>query len=314
MPETPSSPIEKPKTPDVSLDARFAGKSPNEILRTIPDAIPGAASVNKIEVPGAKHVLVHVRQLHPATDTNPTYEQIEMRDPDVRAVQTDIHLILLKLKSSAGMRRIYLEGATKSLTAKSFVDYHGVFMNRRSALQKLRATSEDVLKAQQGFRESAGNGAEDDVFGRTLKSAAGTASDQMDLLYYDTQSAEAELEKKLEKTDQAQSQFMAAGELARSSKIEIAAAETKQANAAAMELFRNKKKSGEPLSSEYNAVTLDARENVLLDIVSANKDPFAVTVYGGGHDWSDNIKQWNDKNPNDKFSLVVITPKSYPKD
>jgi hypothetical protein len=60
----------------------------------------------------------------------------------------------------------------------------------------------------------------------------------------------------------------------------------------------------------------NVREDALLDIVSkspaAHFEPLQVTVYGAKHDWTDNVESWNKapKNKENKFSLIVVTPKS----
>lgn len=53
------------------------------------------------------------------------------------------------------------------------------------------------------------------------------------------------------------------------------------------------------------------RENALLDIVALSNRPIALTVFGGAHDWSDNIVAWNRAHPRAKFALVEITPLAY---
>jgi len=58
-------------------------------------------------------------------------------------------------------------------------------------------------------------------------------------------------------------------------------------------------------------LVLHNRENALLHIISDKDDKVAVTVYGGFHDWANNIRSWNRSHPEDKFSLIEITPTSY---
>lgn len=53
------------------------------------------------------------------------------------------------------------------------------------------------------------------------------------------------------------------------------------------------------------------RENALLGIVAGAEAPVAVAVFGGGHDWSDNVAAWNRTHPTMKFSLIEITPRAY---
>ena len=77
--------------------------------------------------------------------------------------------------------------------------------------------------------------------------------------------------------------------------------------------------AGKAIESRYSELTnprrrfhiLDNRENVLLERIVTRGDKFAVTVYGGAHDWADNIRLWNRKHPDRQFALVEITPASY---
>tara|TARA_Y100000310_G_C20502386_1_gene724652 strand:- start:93 stop:791 length:699 start_codon:yes stop_codon:yes gene_type:complete len=52
----------------------------------------------------------------------------------------------------------------------------------------------------------------------------------------------------------------------------------------------------------------EEREDTLLRLIDENNDAIAVTVYGAGHSWVDNVERWNDTNPDNTFSLVEIYP------
>jgi len=74
---------------------------------------------------------------------------------------------------------------------------------------------------------------------------------------------------------------------------------------------------------------VDDREDFILESVVKNHDPIGIVVYGGAHAWGgrdsfgknysldgrmsyrDNIAEWNKKNPDKKFSLIEIIPKTY---
>jgi hypothetical protein len=86
------------------------------------------------------------------------------------------------------------------------------------------------------------------------------------------------------------------------------AAETRQGNHAAAEILRQPLSSGNRLRGQR---VLEDREDILLDIIAEKGDPVAVTVFGGFHDWSNNIQAWNKKHPDRKFALVEITPTAY---
>lgn len=69
-------------------------------------------------------------------------------------------------------------------------------------------------------------------------------------------------------------------------------------------------------SNDYNRLVREDREDVLLNMLArenplTNQPHMFVTVYGGGHDWTNNVQNWNKAHPDKRFSLIVITPKLY---
>ncbi|MBI4163423.1 MAG: hypothetical protein HY512_01055 [Candidatus Aenigmarchaeota archaeon] len=53
----------------------------------------------------------------------------------------------------------------------------------------------------------------------------------------------------------------------------------------------------------------DNREDALLSLLSgAPSGNVFVVVYGAGHSWADNIKEWNRTHKKDRFSLVEVNP------
>lgn len=60
----------------------------------------------------------------------------------------------------------------------------------------------------------------------------------------------------------------------------------------------------------YNRILYEDRENVVLELVRQAKDRIACTIYGGAHDWENNILEWNDAFPDEKFSLLTLTPRA----
>ena len=55
----------------------------------------------------------------------------------------------------------------------------------------------------------------------------------------------------------------------------------------------------------------DNREDIVLDLISASHAGPGVIVYGGLHNWEDNIERWNSLHPDKRFSLIEIIPRSY---
>lgn len=58
----------------------------------------------------------------------------------------------------------------------------------------------------------------------------------------------------------------------------------------------------------YETDNSNLREDALLEIISQGKNPFELAVYGSTHDFNDNIRKWNIKYPDKKYSLIEITP------
>jgi hypothetical protein len=56
---------------------------------------------------------------------------------------------------------------------------------------------------------------------------------------------------------------------------------------------------------------LEDRENIALEIISKSKNPLDILIYGGAHQFGDNINEWNEKNPGKKYSLIEVTPENY---
>ena len=56
----------------------------------------------------------------------------------------------------------------------------------------------------------------------------------------------------------------------------------------------------------------DPREDALLEnLVKEKSSGRFVVVFGGAHNWTNNIIEWNQRNPHYKFSLIEITPNTY---
>ena len=65
------------------------------------------------------------------------------------------------------------------------------------------------------------------------------------------------------------------------------------------------------LSEEDMSKYLDCSENDVLKILANNSIPVKVFVYGGRHRFYNNIERWNRENPEQKYSMIEITPESY---
>lgn len=62
---------------------------------------------------------------------------------------------------------------------------------------------------------------------------------------------------------------------------------------------------------ENHPSMFEPREDFPIKTIAEYESPVVVGVYGARHDFKNNIETWNKNNPDKKFSLIVITPKSY---
>ncbi len=57
------------------------------------------------------------------------------------------------------------------------------------------------------------------------------------------------------------------------------------------------------------------REDVAINLVAycedGNGDKIALVIYGGAHDFADNVRRYNEKHPDNQIALTVLTPQSY---
>ncbi len=57
--------------------------------------------------------------------------------------------------------------------------------------------------------------------------------------------------------------------------------------------------------------THQRREDVALGIIARAAPSLAILVFGGNHDFRDNVASWNREHPEQTFAFVEITPRSF---
>lgn len=106
----------------------------NELLINFPDKLPGAKSVNKYLVPGAKKVMVHIRQEH--------YGQTPFRFQlkKVERVQREIKETLGYLIRYSGLRQVYREGLSPVFAdLETRCAQINLYADRESRLENMKA-------------------------------------------------------------------------------------------------------------------------------------------------------------------------------
>jgi len=266
-----------------------------EFFENFPLTMPGVAKVEKFPVKDSEHCLVHIRLVHEITlmdefaKLSKNQELLKKIRPEIRkaleALTTliakqgelkalqyaqDLKIVLEHLSTNHAFDEVYVEGWR--------IEEEG----RLAELSTVLRTGEEIMENMQ--REIAQE--------RDPEQAK-----KMQQTLHDIQSSRNELLKKFPAVD------LALFEFAQNKQLRIRAAESAQAHGAAMAQLRNE------LLLTDEKVQND-REDALLQIISNNGSVIAVTIYGGAHDWTDNINKWNQTNK-DKFNYIRITPVAY---
>ncbi len=226
----------------------------NRQLRAFPDDFGEYGTVRKYEVPGARHCLAQIRQMHFAelgmpesVKNNPELIK-KCRDIYAKSFsktnkcQQDIFFILDKL-SQKGYNELRLEGVNSALSKEDIDEEYSLVLRRAFYL-----SGEGIGSFQEHL----------------FLPGAGLMIGKM-------------------------------------GKMKILPAERLETHKAALEDINNKKS------------THDVREDVLLGLIDESGEPFTIVVYGGNHNFMDNIDRWNKRYPTKTFSSVRVTPKNYKK-
>jgi len=282
----------------------------NKRLREFPNSLPRTASIRKFEVPGAKHCLVHIRQLHlveydlnKSSEILPNFTQ-EKNLKKLNSHQQEIYQILDNLRTNSGINSVYLEG---------------IDSNNWPRIQK--AGLENFLEEGNPSLEREITDLEYKTYQKIIWDIPERETSESLREKY-TQELEA---KKKELKDYKETMRYVQGGGLRM----VADGKLQPRFGEDSELIARLDKIDPNWAKKINYDTLDARENALLKLISLQDDCLAVVEYGGAHAWGgkdscgksyslegrnsqeDNLAIWNKKYPQNKFSLIEITPKSY---
>ena len=304
----------------------------NTWFDAFPDSLPGAYKIEKsARTPGATYALVHVRQRHYRP------EATEADLAKIQEVQDDIYKTLSSLLEKGLIKGVYDEGTEpfgaqmmkemrefrRSLDTRVQINerepfdiYSMIVPQQRAMIERYRTMLKDekdpvrIDRIKEEIRKVEANISE----GEKLR-------EQQIELQARTKETTQKIQRDMEKMDrESERTGGAVAKLHNEGRVEVFAAETYEANLRAqiasnrqfIELYDQAMAGGQiPSEIQLPPEVTEMREDILLDFVHKAEDRTAVTVYGGAHDWVNNVKQWNGKNPNDKFSLIVITPDAY---
>lgn len=266
----------------------------NQLLIDFPDVISRAKSIDKYLTPGAKYLLVHVRDFHRTKDS------VDEEPIATKEIQNNVYSILSHLMQNYGVDKVYCEGITPEAVS---------IWNLSARLNFISNNPDDKqILDDPKFKKWIPFGAVDlDKFRKENPEL------YKDHLY-------------LQKWIEYGAVYRLASE---TGKLEILAAEEADALAHAQDMYNRLdlgfSKWFEERYESLNAIA-ENRENIFLNIGSNQESPLIVVVWGASHAWGgklscgktyvseerasicDNIAKWNSKNPDKKFSLIEITP------
>jgi len=295
MPEDPRESLRPPKLRE---------QTANEFLDQLRPDMPGAVSVEKMKVPDAKRCLVHIRQMRlPLHERKLSKGEIEKNEKfeEMRKIQTNIYSILHYLSQSCGTKEVFMEGLTKH--GEGQLD--AVPGDLRQSRKEVRANGRKLEEWKDRLQE----------IEKKLNDPQHPLTEDMredlqfraDLCKVQMTGFERQIEhEKMISTNIGaiiDNDFLAAGEFFKKERLKLRAAEDSDINMKAVDSM----KQGNP---NLDAI-LGERENFALSQCSQSKHPVSVMIFGGAHDWKGGIEKWNREHPEDKYSLVVITPKAY---
>ena len=261
--------------------------------QAFPDSthLRGAGTIEKYETPGAQHCLIHVKQMHRMGDPPSLIEQQER-------MKTIEGMIAEPYKHSPEVVRRAEE--VLPLVKKGLEDARN---NIRSSVEEVSTVQRDIysiltsLHRQYGVTFVRAEGAERNLSSEDcINVTAAINTDLQDKGYL----TEDEVFGKY--LLYAGAEFAMGG----ASLLEVKAGESVELNEAAQDAWNK--------SGTYNidaAEIYNPREDYVMKLVDDAREPYSVVVFGAKHDFRDNVERWNKEYPEDKFSLIVVTPAAY---
>lgn len=267
---------------DDAIEAMEDHKPADELFDNFPLELPGAKRIRKHYAPGSAYCLVHIRQLHLAP--------VDIDTPELRnlitSVHKDIYQILCYLTERNNVCEVHSEGISEKNLEEAQRAYM-VFMEHYEMLKKYEVH-----------------------IGR-VKELLGKNPDNEEIQAY-LKKIQAEYELQAQTFGESPSllENHAVFRLYREKKIKIKPSENDAISDDAFFLNRLFYE-GKISRRTKERIVNEEREDAALEIISQDDSVMPVIVYGGGHDWTNNIRAWNSENPDKRFSLIVVTPESY---
>lgn len=256
-----------------------------------PTHLRGAGNVEKYGVLGAQHCLVHIRQTH-RMDDPPSLIELQER------IKTIAGMIAEPYKHSPEVVRRAEE--VLPLVKKGLEDARN---NIRSTIEEVYTIQRDIysiltsLRKKNGLTSVRAESVERNLSKEDCIEFAAAINTELRDKGYLTE-------------DEAMSKYIlypgAEFAMGGAGLLEIKVGESVDLNEAALKAL--------DFSAEFNPDAeeiFNPREDYVLKLIAEGKESYSAVVFGGKHNFRDNVEKWNREHPNDLFSLIVVTPSSY---
>lgn len=250
--------------------------------------LPGAARVEKYEVAGARHCLVDVRQSH--------YGEF----PSLVNLNSSTE----KLESIVADLRQYDGLADAIHETQIAIDKNKAFIS--SLRDRVRHNYSEINNVQKDIFDIIKHLKHNNNVKNTYGEAVTRKLSSEDCLYrvqyiFNEMTSRGYVSQE-EINDRSNEFFFVPGAnflIGAAGHINLLPAETKEGNEGAFE------------HRDDQFYIFDNRENIALSLLARSSEPYKVMIYGGKHDFQDNVEAWNTMHPDNMFSLIVVTPSSY---
>ncbi|GEM_PF-5558048 len=248
----------------------------NQFLRGFPDMIPGISGVVKYEVPGADQAIVHIRQYH-----NISFQNLPSIVEPLNKINNGSEFSEKELREfNEAVNGVLLSHIDRVSDLQKNIAYCMIDLRDFYGVKDFRVEGYDINPDRELLLKSlvADCQALKRIFptiNLNLESNPGR------FLYFGSEKV-----------------------LGSQGKINVRKAEEAHLVEMAFEALNAEGHE----SDRFKKVVFDEREDALLNIVDSGEERFSFVVYGAEHDLRDNIDRWNSENPDNKFSLIVLTP------
>tara|TARA_Y100000310_G_C20684635_1_gene818154 strand:+ start:489 stop:1604 length:1116 start_codon:yes stop_codon:yes gene_type:complete len=277
----------------VNDDTYEPDTSANEFLKNFSRTIDGARKVEKYPVEGAEKCVIYIPQIHygEPKDKNLVMagdiferDKQKLKNKIINRCQKDISFILEQFIEEYNLSNIYSEGIFRDHTKNDLADFYTI------PLKSLAMRNYMCFPLSENLEEL--------VFLELMLRLNG---DSLEILEQIDKLNEEE------KTFFEHFRYIPGGDYNHvfDGKLEQISCANSNLDAVAYDILEL---DSPELTKDF---IYDRREFFVLESCSKGKELYPVFIFGGIHDFKDNVLVWNRYNSDKKYSLIIVEPESF---